>query len=189
MANSFADWQAKMGEKAFNLKVGEIRDLCDFFALDRSGVNPKAELIDRLLDFLSEPSAEHVKGNKAAAKASSSASKRKGGSGKKKKKKDDSSEEESDEEEEEEEEEAEATPKKGKKEKGKNDKGVDLHKVEKGKAPTDDTLRAWVKCFVQCYDLEKASIKVALQVAGDKFGVDLGDKKDLLKEMLADAMG
>jgi ribosomal protein L12E/L44/L45/RPP1/RPP2 len=183
--NSFADWQAKMGEKAFNLKVGEVRDLCDFFALDRSGVNAKAELIDRLLDFLSEPSAEHVKGNKAAAKASSSASKRKGGSGKKKKK-DDSSEEESDEddEEEEEEEETEATPKKGKKE-----KGVDLHKVEKGKVPTDDTLRAWVKCFVQCYDLEKASIKVALQVAGDKFGVDLGDKKDLLKEMLAEAMG
>lgn len=173
-----------MGEKAFNLKVGEIRDLCDFFALDRSGINAKAELIDRLLDFLSEPSAEHVKGNKAAAAKASSASKKKGVSSKKKK--DDSSEESDEEEEEnEEEEEEEAKPKKGKKDK----EGVDLLKVEKGKVPNDDTIRAWVKCFVQCYDLEKASIKVALQVAGDKFGVDLSNKKDLLKEMLADAMG
>jgi hypothetical protein len=168
-----------MGEKAFNLKVGELRDLCDFFALDRSGIRDKADLIDRLLDFLSDPSAEHVKGSKAA--KASSASKRKGGSSKKKK--DDSSEEESDEEDEEQDEDEEPKPKKGK------DKGVDLLKVEKGKVPNDDALRAWVKCFVQCYDLEKASIKVALQVAGEKFGVDLGDKKDLLKEMLAEAMG
>jgi hypothetical protein len=179
VANSLiSHWflQAKMGEKAFNLKVGELRDLCDFFALDRSGIRDKADLIDRLLDFLSAPSAEHVKGSKAA--KASSTSTRKGGSSKKKK--DDSSEEESEEEDEDQDEEK---PKKGK------DKDADLLKVEKGKVPNDDALRAWVKCFVQCYDLEKASIKVALQVARDKFGVDLGDKKDLLKEMLAEAMG
>jgi ribosomal protein L12E/L44/L45/RPP1/RPP2 len=167
-----------MGEKAFHLKVGEIRDLCDFFALDRTGISAKAELIDCLLDFLSAPSAENVKGGKAA-KAASSASKRKGGSSKKK----DDSEEESEEEEEDQEDETEPKSKKSK------DKGVALLKVTKGEVPADDTLRAWVKCFVQCYDLEKASIKVALQVAGDKFGVDLGDKKELLKGMLADAMG
>jgi hypothetical protein len=168
-----------MGEKAFNLKVGEIRDLCDFFALDRFGISHKADLIDLLLDFLSQPSNDRVKGSNHKGKSKDKSSIKRESSGSKEEEHSFEGEDGSDDDEE-----GEAKPRKTKKGKG----VADLFSIQKGKMPSDSTLREWVRCFVQCYDLDKASIKVALEVAGDKFGVDMTNKKDRLKEMLADAM-
>ena len=56
-----------------------------------------------------------------------------------------------------------------------------------GQMPSDSQLQTWARYFTKVYNMEKATIKVALDVAGDKFGVDLKDKKALLKEYLAEA--
>ena len=200
-----------MGERAFKLKVGDVKELCDFFALDRSGLTGKDDLIDCLLDFLSEPSNEHVKevskgssrsrsrsnhtqstspptkkrsskGGGGGGKSSAKATKKRGKS--KQRKKDDASDES----------ESEANgddPDEGDEhsaDKEQDDDEIDLLQTKKGNMPNDATLRKWVNCFVQCYDLDKASVKVALTVAGEKFGVNLAEKKELLKQMLTEAM-
>jgi hypothetical protein len=127
---------------------------------------------------LSEPGNERVKGSKSPPKAKSGKRKSGGSMEDEEEEAEDSSDDGSEEGEED------AKPKKAKKGRG----GVDLVKIEKGEMPNDATLREWVGCFVRCYDLEKASVKVALEVAGAKFGVDMAGKKDLLKDMLAEAM-
>ncbi|GAX27216.1 hypothetical protein FisN_13Lh228 [Fistulifera solaris] len=59
--------------------------------------------------------------------------------------------------------------------------------LEFGQMPSDSQLQTWARYFTKVYNMEKATIKVALEVASDKFGVDLKDKKSLLKEYLAEA--
>lgn len=201
-----------MGERAFKLKVGDIKELCDFFALDRSGLTGKDDLVDCLLNFLSEPSDEQVKtssskggssnsrnrssitsqtspatkkrSSKGGGKSSAKATKKRGKSKQRKKKESsDGSESEADDDNSNEDDDTSAAN--GKED---DDDGIDLLHTQKGDMPNDATLRKWVTCFVQCYDLDKASVKVALAVAGEKFGVNLAEKKDLLKQMLTEAM-
>ena len=64
----------------------------------------------------------------------------------------------------------------------------DYEQPVKGQMPTDEQLRQWVRAFVQCFDMEKATVKVALEIAGDKFGVNLSEKKDRIKELLTEEM-
>ena len=59
--------------------------------------------------------------------------------------------------------------------------------IQFGQMPSDQQLKTWARYFTKVYNMEKATIKVALDVAGDKFGVDLKEKKALLKEYLAEA--
>ena len=57
-----------MSIKAYKLTVAQIKSLCDFFDVDRSGASGKDDLIDRLLDFLGEPAADMTKTGQKAAK-------------------------------------------------------------------------------------------------------------------------
>jgi hypothetical protein len=59
--------------------------------------------------------------------------------------------------------------------------------LEFGQMPSDSQLRTWARYFTKVYNMEKATIKVALEVASDKFGVDLKETKSVLKEYLAEA--
>lgn len=59
--------------------------------------------------------------------------------------------------------------------------------VQFGQMPSDQQVQTWARHFTKVYNMEKATIKVALEVAGDKFGVDMKEKKSLLKEYLAEA--
>lgn len=59
--------------------------------------------------------------------------------------------------------------------------------VQFGQMPSDQHLQTWATYFTKVYNMEKATIKLALEVAEDKFGVDLKEKKSLLKEYLAQA--
>lgn len=54
--------------------------------------------------------------------------------------------------------------------------------------PSEKQLKEWVNAYVKCFNMEKCNIKHALEVAGDKFGVDLTSKKGLLKEILTSAL-
>jgi hypothetical protein len=54
----------------------------------------------------------------------------------------------------------------------------------KGKAPSDEALRQWVQAYVTCFDMDTASIKHAIKTASAKFGVDMRDRKDRIREYL-----
>jgi chemotaxis protein histidine kinase CheA len=169
------------------LKSQEVKVLCDFFKLDRSGITSKEDLIDRLLDFLGTINEDLLKSNKSggASKSKASKKKKKKAPAKKKKKKveeseeDESEEDAEDEEEEAEEEEAEDEEK----EKGDDDDDAPL-----SKQPTDQALRRWVKAYIACFNMDKATIKHALETASDKFGVDLSEKKQKIKQILTEEM-
>lgn len=64
----------------------------------------------------------------------------------------------------------------------------DFEVIEFGTMPSDEQLRQWVRAYVRCFNLEKVTIKHALEVAAEKFGVDLASKKDTLKELLTEEM-
>ena len=63
-----------------------------------------------------------------------------------------------------------------------------LEDVDGQKVPTDKALRRWVKAYVRCFNLDKATTKHAMETASDKFGVDLKPKKQRIKELLTEAM-
>lgn len=60
--------------------------------------------------------------------------------------------------------------------------------VDGQKLPTDKALKRWVKAYVRCFNLDKATTKHAMETASDKFGVDLKPKKQRMKELLTEAM-
>ena len=94
----------KYGEKARKISNPGLKNLCDFFDIDRSASDgekvDKDFLVDRLLDFLADPSEELTKTwikenkKKAAAKKKKAA---KAEAGKKKAAKEESSDEEDEE--------------------------------------------------------------------------------------------
>jgi len=181
-----------MGAKAYKLAIPQIKAILDLLKVDRTKKVSKDDLVDLLLDFLGEPKKKFVKGGGTKSKKPASAAKK---SGKKKtkkaaKKESGDGEEEEDEEEEEEEEE-EAADDADEEEKPAaavpNDDYSDIgdEKIEdEGGVPSDDVLRRWVRAYVRCHNMKKSTIKTALDLASDKFGVDLTEKKQRLKELL-----
>lgn len=131
----------------------------------------KDTLIDRLLDFLGAPDEEMITKKPSASKptpaAKSGTTRKKKGPAPKSKKipAEDDAEDDADE-----------------------DENTLKGATGKGEIPSDDELRAWVKAYVACFDLDKATTKHALQTASDKFGVDLASKKSLIKELLAEEL-
>ena len=63
-----------------------------------------------------------------------------------------------------------------------------IKKHTSGTEPTDGALRQWVKAYIVCFDMNRATTKHAIQTASEKFGIDLSGKKNTIKEMLADEM-
>jgi hypothetical protein len=166
--------QAKMSTKAYKLTIPLIKKLCDLFHVDRFKLESKDKLIDALLDFLGAPSEDQLKGGKKSKKAAAaSAASAKSSGGKKKKKAAASTEVEEEEEEDEDDD---------------DDDEDDDAPLKKGELPSDEALRKWVRAYVRCFNLEKATVKHAIATASDKFGVDVSKKKALLKELLTSEM-
>lgn len=143
------------------MTIQEIKNICDLCVVDRFKKSDKDALVDCLLDFLGKPNAGGLKGH-AKKKSTSSKTKAKTTSASAAKDDDDSESEaeQSDEED--------ATDEDG--------------------MPTDGALRKWVRAYVRCFNLKKATIKHALATASDKFGVDVGPKKAVLKTLLTNEM-
>lgn len=126
-------------------------------------------MIERLLDFLSAPdehyTSAYAKKHKKAtlAKQRKKETKKGSGSDSSKKRKADEAEEEPSE-----------------------NSDEPLGKVEEGVLPTDDQLRKWVRAYVTCHNMNKVTLKHALEVASSKFGVDMEAKKKTIKLMLTE---
>jgi DEK C terminal domain len=142
------------------MTVPHLKKLCDFFDVDRTpGPEEKVDkdvLIERLLDFLSNP---HPKYTSVGAKDKKAPSKKKGKSDE-----DDDDDDDDD----------------------ADDDDGDKKKAGEGKMPTDKELRKWVKAYVACHDMNTATTKHALEVASGKFGVDMKAKKKTIKLFLTE---
>ena len=65
----------------------------------------------------------------------------------------------------------------------------DNGKIEtEGGSPTNSQLKKWVKAYVNCFNLDKATAKHAVQTASDKFDVDLTERKGEIMDLLREAM-
>uniref|UniRef100_A0A7S2XRT6 DEK-C domain-containing protein n=1 Tax=Attheya septentrionalis TaxID=420275 RepID=A0A7S2XRT6_9STRA len=171
--------ETKMATKAFKMTIPELKIVCDFFDVDRSATTEtptvgKDELVDRLLDFLGAPDPKmtktYNKKNKAVAveKKKRVMKDAKPSPKKKKAKK--------------------SVPKKVEKKEDSSDSEKSTPKIYKGTMPDDKALREWVKAYVACFNLDKATTKHAMETASDKFDVDLTEKKAQIKEFLTDEM-
>lgn len=197
--------------RANKLTMGQVKMLCDFFAVDRDPDEgekvTKELLIDRLLDFLSGPNDDMtieldekkplapssrgtIKGTKSPSPQKKKQQpekkksvKKKSGKSKKSKK----------------------SPASGKTKSGRSTKKVSYaeesdeseefqedddeeseSEPETGEMPDDEELRMWVKAYVACHNMNKVTIKHALKLARDKFGVKMDSKKQTMKEFLTE---
>ena len=137
-----------------------IKSLCDIFQVKRgSAPLKKKELIKLLLTFLASPGSEMV-----VAEGEKKRRGRKPGSKNKKKavsvEKDDDEDEDMDE---------------------------DENETEGG-TPSAAQLKKWVKAYINCFNLDKATAKHAIETASDKFGTDMSDKKSEIMDLLREAM-
>ncbi|KAL3929332.1 MAG: hypothetical protein SGBAC_012257 [Bacillariaceae sp.] len=55
---------------------------------------------------------------------------------------------------------------------------------DKGDEPSDAAIRQWVQAYVTCFDMSAATAKHAMETASAKFGVNLTDRKDLIREFI-----
>lgn len=163
------DAEERMQTKAENMSLPLLKTFCDILSVHRGPeegtkgkkgkLATKSILVDRLLDFLSDPSVDGID----AAAAVATGKKR----GPKSKKRQD--EEESEAEDEEMEDAAE------------EEEAADS-------VPSQKALKAFVKAYLICFNSDKISEEHALQIATDKFGDDLGDGKDALAKLLKKAL-
>ena len=165
------------------MHIREIKQLCDFFNVDRkpgkNEIMDKDLLVDRLLDFLSAPNEETMnsKEEESTTETPTPPSSESLVSKKRKRSVVEESEDEKD-------------------EQGGIKDWVEFSRAEgmfalvrdhdKGDEPSDVAVRQWVQAFVACYDMDTATMKMVLQVASAKFGVDMKSKKNLIKEFLVE---
>ena len=150
-----------MGARAYKLPVPLIKSILDFLKVDRKGVTTKDDLVDLLLDFLGEPDEEFIVGFKKSTE-------------KKKRKKERTKDEKEDE-------------KGGEEQSGDDYSDIGDERVEEGE-PSDEMLRRWVRAYVRCHNMKNATVTSALELATEKFGVDLSSKKQRFKELLTEEM-
>lgn len=194
--------QKRMGCKAYKLSIPQLKSILDLLVVDRYGKTTKDDLVDQLLDFLGEPRKSYLKKGGGSHRKSESKSKGKSKKGERVEEGDEEEEEEEAEEEEEEAEEDEEQEQedaddvqegKKRKEKGVADENgyddVGDEPVDAdGKMPSDEILRRWVRAFVRCHNMKSATIKKAVEIASEKFGVDMSGTKQRLKELLTEEM-
>lgn len=174
--------EEKFATKAHQFKIPLLKSLCDLFDISRQyapgskKLPDKEGLVDLLLDFLGAPNASLTKSAQAKPKRGPSKSPKKTST--------------------------EDTPKKkrGRPPKKKVEEDVEMAEAEvveeedvdeviDGKTiPSEKKLRNWVKAYVNCFNLEKATTNHAIETASDKFGVDLACKKDKIKDLLSEEM-
>jgi len=44
--------------------------------------------------------------------------------------------------------------------------------------PSNPELREWVKAFIKCFNMDKVTVKKALELGSEKFGIDLKKEKN-----------
>ena len=168
------------------MHIREIKQLCDFFNVDRkpgkNEIMDKDLLVDRLLDFLSAPNDETRNSKEEEEESTTETSPPSSERLVSKKRKRSVVEESEDE----------------KDEQGGIEDWVEFSRAEgmfalvrdhdKGNEPSDVAVRQWVQAFVACYDMDTATMKMVLQVASAKFGVDMKSKKNLIKEFLVEEL-
>jgi len=189
--------ETKMSVKAFKLTVNQLRNLATLFNI-KTDATDKEGLVDNLLDFLGAPDPLLTKGSKKKGGKSptkipkspattvskkrkkkngeeNTPSKKRSSSGSKQKRQEKEEVEESDEYE------------------SNSDDEMEIDETPSSntktpKMPSDSKLREWVKAYVGCFNLDKATTKHALETASDKFGVDMNNKKTKIKMLLADEL-
>jgi hypothetical protein len=157
-------------------------DICNFFCLSVTSSISKENLMQRVLDFLGCPDASLLKKpveKKPKGKGSAQKGKRNSRGGKKGKPQDAGEDEamtETDSENE------------GKESKRSASKTAALkdNSETNSKMPGDEEIRKWIKAYIACFDIKKATTNHAVLIAQDKFGVDFSDKKELFKELLTE---
>jgi hypothetical protein len=70
--------------------------------------------------------------------------------------------------------------------KSKADPFSDDEEIVEGEMPSDKQLRSWVRAYVRCFNTSKKTLKDAMNIAEEKFGIDLSDKKQRIKELLTE---
>lgn len=156
--------ETKMSKRAYALNKAQIIDLCKFFALtlETTKEEPKMDkdtCIDRLLDFLGAPHKDWL----ASSVEETSGGKRSAGKTVTKKK---------------------APPKVA----TRTDYQIVKKAIAAGKPPSEDVLRAWVRAYVACFNLDKATTKHAIITCSEKFGVDMSKRKQEIKQLLAEEL-
>jgi hypothetical protein len=58
--------------------------------------------------------------------------------------------------------------------------------VVDGADVSDETLRLWVRAFVRCHNIKTTTLKQAVAIATEKFGVDMTDKTPQIKDLLVE---
>lgn len=179
--------ETKMSIKAFKLTVAQLKSLAALFDIQTEALD-KESLVDSLLDFLGAPDAKLTRGPgkkgprgrpKASPKKRKSTNGEKKSPAKKKKAAEKKSESEKDAATDETEEEESASD---------DDNDMDVDKPTDSKMPSDAQLKKWVKAYVGCFNLDKATTKHAIDTASEKFGVDMNSKKAKIKMLLADEL-
>mmetsp|Transcript_1030 Transcript_1030/g.2011 ORF Transcript_1030/g.2011 Transcript_1030/m.2011 type:complete len:349 (-) Transcript_1030:281-1327(-) len=168
--------ETKMSRRAYALNKSQIVDLCNFFALTLKPTKDEPKMdkdtcIDRLLDFLGTPHQDWlVDSLKEAAKPAKPASKKASPAAATSK----------------------AAAAKKKAPPAKNSTLSDYQKIKKAigkkKVPSEEVLRAWVRAYVACFNLDKATTKHAIITCSEKFGVDMSKQKQLIKQILAEEL-
>ena len=62
----------------------------------------------------------------------------------------------------------------------------DAEDIKEGEMPTDKQLRRWVRAYARCFNPSKVTLKHAMSIVEEKFGVSLKEKKDRIKELLTE---
>ena len=82
-------------------------------------------------------------------------------------------------------------------EEDKEEEDTEIDKEEKddrvenseSKQVTDKAFRRWVQAYVACFNMDKTTIKHAMETASDKSGIDLKGKKAKIRQFLTEEMG
>lgn len=157
------------------MNKSQIISLCKFFCLNLRPTEDEPKLdkdtcIDRLLDFLGQPHKDWVETGVEESEKKKPATKK--APAKK------------------------AAPAKAKAAKAaappRNTTISDYAKIKKvagkGKMPEDEVLRSWVRAYVACFNMDKATTKHAIVTCSEKFGLDLSKKKSYIKQLLAEEL-
>ena len=158
--------ETKYSKRAFAMNKTQVLDLCKFFALDLHPTKDEPKLdkdtcIDRLLDFLGQPQIDWI--DTGAEESSEKKKPVKKATPKTK---------------------VSATPNKATKSDYSKIKAV----AGKGMMPSDEVLRSWVRAYIACFNMDKATTKHAIITCSEKFGLDLSKKKSYIKQMLAEEL-
>jgi len=158
-----------MTAKAYRMTVPLLKSICDFFCVDRSGPIDKEQLVERMLEFLRAPSVQGTKHGKSNTRKRSIESDLSEQQRKVKKIKVHIDDDETENEDTEDEQEV--------KQSG-----------NKKEVPTNDMLKAWVKAYCTCFNLDKVTTKHAMETVSDKFGMDLSSMKENIRGLLTEEM-